>query len=66
MICFYQFIYDSATINCFCGFSPFRMKYVKIKIDYISRFYMLLPKNGGFREVDLTKDREAKLGKIEK
>ena len=43
-----------------------RMKDVKIEIDYTSRFYMVLPESGEFHEVDLTKDKQAELEKIEK
>jgi len=43
-----------------------RMRDVKIEIDNTSAFYMVLPETGGFREVNLSGDKQAELEKVEK
>jgi acetolactate decarboxylase len=43
-----------------------QMENVEIEIDYTSGFYMVLPKGGEFHKVDLTKEKQAELEKVEK
>ena len=37
-----------------------------IEIDYLDKFYLVLPKNASFLNADLAKDRQAELQKVEK
>ncbi|MFH0797193.1 MAG: acetolactate decarboxylase [Candidatus Omnitrophota bacterium] len=42
-----------------------RTKSVKVKIDRTPQFYVVLPENAGFLEVDLTKETEVQVNKVE-
>jgi acetolactate decarboxylase len=42
------------------------IKNVKIEIDYTSKFYLVLPESDSFYELDLTRERQEEVKKVEK
>jgi alpha-acetolactate decarboxylase len=42
------------------------MRNVNIEIDYTSKFFMVLPERSEFYKVDLTKEKQMELEKVEK